>query len=153
MHRYQYSFSNETHIYSFDVIPYQLTISPAHFIAPDIPEELNVYLVDLIRKEKSGAVNFGQAIPHILKDFIDSNKNCALGYYPSSTDEKEAARVRLFSGWAEKINTDEITTVKNILKFPDGEILAICFYYHREYPKENELINYINSFSNSVSGK
>lgn len=89
IHQYEYSVIDEVHCYTFLSIPLKLTLTPSYFITADFDKELNVLCIDLIRCGNKGNYNVGKTVCYILNNFINNNPNYALGYYPSSTDDKE----------------------------------------------------------------
>lgn len=158
LYDYQYSITEGIHSYEFSTIPLRLSLTPSNIVAPDLDPSLNILCIDLVRNGSKGNHKVGKTVCHILNNFIEANKDHALGYYPSSTDNKEDARVCLFNKWANCfVPGDDITSYISKFTFPSTngikEELALQVYAHKDYPNDSQLIKELNTFSKLLGEK
>ncbi len=152
-HEYEYSVG--THTYKFSSISVSLVFYPATFIFPDIPGELNLYLVDLLgTKDKKGPKNIGYSICRILEDFITKNTDSSIGYYPLQA--YSGSRDHLFNKiWLPKFigNTDYFETTRHEIDFEGQDILIFQAYYHVDYSNKYLLMEEIEVIVDEYKNK
>ncbi|MBN8697413.1 MAG: hypothetical protein J0L87_12855 [Bacteroidetes bacterium] len=159
-HRYEYSVTDgDVHSYKFTDYPVTLILAPAHYTLSGIEPSLNLYSIDLLRTGDKMNCNCGETVCKILVDFVNNNKKCSLGFYPSYKDNKEDARCCLFNKWLTKYVLDEnITTIKNVLTFPTEtgktkEELTLQVFMHDEYEYGDLMLSNLNAISKTIASK